>query len=314
MKKSNRNDFFFPYYMRITYIFSILSVILIISCIGRYKTIDSQSVAIKREHSFENGKNLTFNICGQCHYNDAIKKFIGKKTEELPRFIGKVYSSNLTHSASHGVMAKYSDAELAYLLKTGIARDGRYVPWMIRPNLSEEDLNDIIIYLRSNDAPLAKADTVAGKTKIKFFGKIGLRISGKPFKYTITKKPSEADVSNYGKYLVDNLACNHCHSERVLGLNYLVPEKSQGYMQGGMEFKVHGKLIYASNLTPDSLTGIGRYNLPQFENALWQGIKRTGEKIHAPMQKFPHLTEEQVRAIYIYLKTLPSENHLVKNH
>ena len=232
--------------------------------------------------------------------------------EELPHFVGKVYSANLTHSSVYGVLKMYSDAELAYLLKTGISREGKFVPWMIRPNLADDDINDILIYLRSNDEPLAAADTTAGKTKVKWFAKVGMRLTMHPFKYEYTKKPSEADASNYGKYLVDNLACYHCHSSRVEGLNYLHPEKSSGYMQGGMEFDIRKKLIYSANLTPDSLSGIGRYNLPQFIKTLRSGIKLNGEKFKKPMQTFPHLTDEQIRAIYIYLKLLPPKQHFVK--
>ncbi len=300
--------------MRQKYLYLLFIFILIISCIGKYKIIDSQTVATKKEHSLVNGKNLVFNICGQCHYNDSIHRFIGKRMKDLPLFIGKVYSANLTHSASHGVIAKYSDAELAYLLKTGISRQGKFIPWMIRPNLADDDINDIIIYLRSNDEPLTATDTTAGKTKIKWFAKIGIRMTMHPFKYEYTKKPLEADAYFYGKYLVDNLACYHCHSERVAGLNYLYPEKSQGYMQGGMRFSVNGKLIYASNLTPDSLTGIGMYNLPQFEKVFKVGIKPDGRKIQPPMPYFFYLSDSQIKAIYTYLKNIPPKNHLVQKN
>ena len=119
-------------------------------------------MATKRPQSSERGKNLAFNICGQCHYDESANKFIGLPMSDLPRFMGKVYSSNLTN-VPNGIMSQYSDVELAYLLKTGIARDGRYVPYMIRPNLADEDINDIIIYLRSGDVPVAAKDTSIGK-------------------------------------------------------------------------------------------------------------------------------------------------------
>lgn len=292
----------------------ILGVFVIIGCISHYTTTAETAKAIKNEDSFTRGKNLSFNLCGPCHYDEHEKRFIGKPMHDLPSFMGKVYSANLTHSSKYSALAKYTDAEVHYLLKTGVGRDGRYVPYMIRPNLADSDINDILIYLRSGDSAVIATDKIAGQTKINTLGKMATKISGKPLPYKKgVKAPKEDDLVLYGEYLVDNMACYHCHSKSILGLDYMEPEKSKGYMQGGMRFKTPtGKKIYAANLTPDAETGIGRYTQDGFRNAIRRGIQPSGDSLHLPMPHFKHLSDKQCDAIYTYLKNLTPVKNKIK--
>lgn len=305
--------------MRVCTLYRLVTVLVMISivcsCVAHYRKSEGGFPVSKTPQSLMRGKNLVFNICGQCHYDTALRKFTGMYMSDLPRFIGKIYSANLTASKKYGMPARYSDAELAYLLKTGVARDGRYVPYMIRPNLADEDINDILIYLRSGEDPVAAADTAPGFTRLNIFGKMAMRFSGRPLSYTTVKRPDEANMVGYGRYLVDNLACYHCHSKNITGLNYEEPEKSKGYMQGGMKFETpKRKVIYAPNLTPDSATGIGRYTGPAFRRALQKGIRPQGSPISLPMPEFTELTDQQCDAIFLYLRSLPPKVHSVKVH
>jgi hypothetical protein len=291
--------------------FILLGFSLVVGCISHFTTTTENFKASDYANSYERGKNLTFNICGQCHYDASINRFTGKPMNDLPSFMGKIYSANLTHSAQFGVLNKYTDAELAYLLKTGITREGKYIPYMIRPNLADTDISNITIYLRSKDTAVLASDKVAGKTKVSLLGRAATKVTGKPLPYRKgIQMPAETDSLAYGRYLVDNLACYHCHSKSIIGLDYMAPEKSKGYLQGGMKFKTPaGKKINASNLTPDAKTGIGTYTKENFRQALHNGIRPNGDSLRLPMQRFPHLTTRQCDAIYAYLKSLkPAEN------
>lgn len=297
-----------------TIFFTVLGTLCIIGCISHYSTTKDTTKAQELSSSFDRGKNLAFLICGQCHYNDKEKRFIGREITELPGLIGKIYSSNLTHSKTYGVLEKYSDAELAYLLKTCITRDGKYIPWMPRPNLADTDINDITVYLRSNDSALWATDKITGKTDMNILGKMGTKFSGKPFKYRKgIIAPKMQDSVNYGRYLVDQLACYHCHSKSVTGLDYLEPEKSKGYMQGGFKFKLpEGKKVYAANLTPDDETGIGKWTKYDFRKAVKMGVLHSGDKLRFPMPVFKELTNKQADAIYAYLQTLMPKKNKIK--
>lgn len=286
----------------------------IIGCISHYSTTKETNKATEFTTSFDRGKNLAFNICGQCHYDESTKRFSGKQLKDMPGYVGKIYAANLTNSKTHSVMAKYSDAELAHLLKTSIDREGHYMPWMPRPNLADTDINDITVYLRSNDTAVQAVDKTVGKTKLSLIGKIGTKMTSKTFKYRKgIKAPAENDTLAYGKYLVDNLACYHCHSKSITALDYEIPEKSKGYMAGGMKFKdPEGEKLFASNLTPDTETGLGLYTKYDFRKAVIKGARPDGDSLSYPMQKFRHLTNKQCDAIYYYLQSLEPKKNKIK--
>ncbi len=287
-----------------------VTVSTIYSCKTHFTAPQTNYTAIGSPLALERGKVLVFSICAGCHYNRSVNKFIGTPIHDVPGIIGKVYSANLTNSKTHGIPPHYSDAELKYLLKTGVARDGRFVPYMLRPNMADEDINAIIVYLRSNDPAVAAADTTLGLTHYNVIGKLYMGLTAKPLPYKPGIKLPSENVA-LGRYLVDNVGCFHCHSKSFTSLNYLYPEQSKGYMAGGIKFKdEQGMYIYASNLTPDKETGIGKFTQQQFRNALKDG-EAPDRKLHPPMPKFKQLQDGEIDAIYSYLQTIPAVNHKV---
>jgi hypothetical protein len=300
-------------YKSITAISIIVAAIIIGSCKTKFDTTRTSYRAERSSEAFARGKILVYSSCGGCHYNREAMKFIGTPIHDVPGFMGKVYSANLTNSKSHGIPPRYSDAELRYLLKTGIARDGRFVSYMLRPNMSDEDLNAVIVYLRSDDPAIAADDTTIGLTKYSVPGKLIMNATAKPLPYKPgIKTPSENDKKAMGAYLVDNIGCFHCHSKSFTSLNYLNPEQSKGYMAGGLKFEdPAGLKLYASNLTPDKQTGIGNYTKMQFLKAVKDG-EAPNRKLQPPMPKFQQLKDGDVDAIYAYLQTIPAKYHKVQ--
>jgi len=286
-------------------------LITVISCKTRFATTTSDFKAGRSPAEIEHGRVLVYSICAGCHYNRQAAKFIGNRIEDVPAIAGEVYSANLTHSKTNGIPAKYTDAQLKYLLKTGIAYDGRFIQYMLRPNMAENDLNSIVAFLRSDDPALAAADTTVGLTHYTTMGKIYMNAHAKPllpYKNTASR-PGENEPVALGRYLVDNLGCFHCHSKSVTSLNYLYPEQSAGYLAGGTKLKgANGAEVTASNITPDKNTGIGDYTREQFVKALKDG-EAPQRKLVPPMPKFTVLSDAEVSAIYVYLKTIPPVDH-----
>jgi mono/diheme cytochrome c family protein len=295
-------------------LYCLIIVFVSYSCRWYFKTTKDSFTSEKKSQSFERGKNLAFNICAGCHYDAKVGKFIGRSLNDLPKIAGHLYSANLTQSKTNGIPPQYSDAELFYLLKTGIGKNGAFKPYMMRPMMADEDINDIIVYLRSNDEAVTAADTTVGKTRINFIGKTGIRFATKPQAYnTGVQRPDENNPVVYGRYLVALIGCYHCHSKKVLGLNYSEPEKSKGYLQGGIKLKdPEGKRLYGPNLTPDNETGIGGFTEEDFARAVREGIAPSGDTLSPPMGRFKSLTDKQVNAIYTYLQSLPPVHHEVK--
>ncbi|ASU34667.1 c-type cytochrome [Mucilaginibacter xinganensis] len=292
----------------------LLAVIIVISCKTHFETAKSDYQASFSNVNLEHGKNLAFSICAGCHYNQGLKKFAGNPIHDVPSIAGTVYSANLTHSKTNGLTVKYTDAQLRYLLKTGIAKDGRFMSYMLRPNMADEDIDNIIVYLRSNDAAVRSADTTIGLTRYSLIGKIylGFKAAPAPYKEGI-KRPSDNVPLALGRYLVDNIGCYHCHSKSLKSLNSISPEQTKGYLAGGAIFKgEQGTDIAASNITPDKNTGIGNYSKEEFSRALKDG-QAPNRKLKAPMEKFEYLSDKEVNAIYAYLMTVPAKYHVVKH-
>jgi mono/diheme cytochrome c family protein len=295
-------------------ILPILAVIVVISCKTHFDTTKSDYKAITTNQNFGHGKALAFTICAGCHYNRGLHKFAGNPMHDVPGIAGKVFSANLTQSKTNGIAPKYTDAEIKYLLKTGISKDGRFMSYMLRPNMADDDINDIIVFFRSNDPAVSAADTTVGLTHYNIIGKtyLGLKAHPAPYQANV-KRPSENDQVALGRYLVDNVGCYHCHSKSLKSLNSVNPEQTKGYLAGGATLKGEGGMeIAASNITPDKYTGIGSYTKDDFRKAVKEG-QAPHRKLKPPMEKFEYLTNKQVDAIYAYIMTVPAKNHVVKH-
>ncbi|HVW15793.1 MAG TPA: hypothetical protein VHB54_18320 [Mucilaginibacter sp.] len=290
---------------------AVLIPAIIIGCKTRFDTTTSTYKATASSASFDRGKELAFAICAGCHYDRHVNKFIGMQIRDVPGIAGKVYSANLTHSKTNGVTAHYSDAELRYLFKTGIARDGRFLEYMLRPNMADDDINAIIVFLRSDDPSLAAADTTVGRTHFTWIGKIYMSMHAKPLPYKEgIRLPAKNSVA-MGYYLVDNLGCFHCHSGSLTKLNLQHPDQTKGYLAGGIKLTgANGQKITASNITPDKNTGIGDYTKEQFRAALTEG-RAPDRKLNPPMPRFSMLKTEEIDAIYDYLQTVSPVEHKI---
>ena len=294
--------------MRFAGIFALAFIYLIIfmpSC-RMYHETEKVSYQVKEEDAdLKEGKRMTMLVCGPCHYDASTKKYTGGRMHDVPAFVGKVVASNITRHSEMGI-GEYSDPELAYLIRTGLAKDGKLMPYMQRPNMADKDLKNIIAYLRSDDEPVKASDVNPGKTRYKLPGKIGISQSGPlPWKNENIERPPAVNLKATGKYLVDNLSCYDCHSKSFMAIDKLEPEKSKGYMGGGNKLKDRsGKTVVSPNLTPH-VTGIADWKEEDLARALRKGQNKDKEIISFPMPMYSELTDKEVGAIYAYLMSLP---------
>src|SRR3569623_523396 len=159
---------------------AVFAIIIIISCKTHFDTSNTDYKAVPSTQNLERGKALTFTTCAGCHYNRGLHKFAGNPMHDVPPIAGKVFSANLTHSKTHGIATEYTDAQIRYLLKTGIAKDGRFLSYMLRPNIADDDINDIITFLRTDDPSLRSADTTVGLTHYSLIGKSYMAFKSAP--------------------------------------------------------------------------------------------------------------------------------------
>ena len=258
----------------------------------------------------EKGQKLASMLCASCHMDPNTGKLTGKKMEEAADF-GAVYSKNITQHPEHGI-GKWTDGELAYLLRTGLKPDGTYLPIMAKlAHVADEDIYSIIAFLRSNHSWVAPDNTRQPETKYSFLAKTltNLRLI-KPSDYPKHTIPGP-DTTNpvvWGRYIaVNQLECYSCHSADFTKLDFEQPEKSAGYFGGGNKFEMPGSQpIYSRNLTMDEETGLGKWSEEDFVNALKYGKVPHGQAaLRQPMMPYTALTDGEAKAVFAYLKTVP---------
>ncbi len=135
-----------------------------------------------------------------------------------------------------------------------------------------------------------------------------------------------------GEYLVHLASCDDCHTTKKMGPNGPEPDMSRrlsGHPQemvmppapqlppGPWTATVAGTLTawsgpwgvsFTQNLTPDAETGLGKWTEEEFLAALQTGRHQgRGRQILPPMpwQAYSTLPEEDLKAIWAFLRTLP---------
>lgn len=272
--------------------------------------------AVPTPESIERGKKLVSMLCASCHKNHETGKLTGTKMHDAPPEFGEIYTPNITQDKQYGI-GEWTDGEVLYLLRTGIKRDGQYAPpYMAKlPTMADEDLNAIISFLRSDDPLVAADPTPDQPCKPSFLTKLLCRVIMKPFPMPEQPipTPDTTDKVALGKYLAHNLDCFSCHSADFKTNDFQVPERSEGYFGGGNKpFNLKGQVMLTANLTPDPVTGIGKWTEEQFIKAVKYGLKDGQPALQYPMNPYTQLTDAEAGAIFQYLKTIPAIENKVE--
>ena len=281
--------------------------------IPKYKTNPPQLTVTADSAMVAEGKRLATMVCSKCHMA-ASGLMEGHEMKDLPHQFGRAWTANITRDEKYGT-GRYTDGELAFLLRTGIKRDGQYAPpWMPKlPHLSDYDLQSIIAYLRSDAPELAPVSKAQPPSQPSFLTKFLSHVAFKPLPYPTgpVTAPPVTDKVAFGKYMcTGKVECFSCHSPSFETTNVMEPEKTPGYFSGGNAMPdKEGNIIFTRNLTPDKETGIGGWTEEQFIKAVKYGQRDGKPALRYPMEPFPALTDEEASAIYAYLQTIPAIKH-----
>ncbi len=261
------------------------------------------------------GRKLVRVRCALCHYDQKTNALTGTHLAAEPAEFGQVYSANITAHPTAGAGA-YTDGELFVLLRTGIKRDGvSSGQYMASPFLADEDLYAIIAFLRSDDPWVRPQDTPSKPSEWTFLYRALATFTFPAHTMPpapVPLPPADDEVA-LGKYIVTAMAdCFVCHSASFPTLDPAQPERSAGYMGGGNAvLDARGHVVHGSNLTMDSTTGIGTWSKDEFVRAVRTGMRPDQSPLRYPMLAYPDLTDDEVRAVWAYLKTLPPLVHAV---
>ena len=121
-----------------------------------------------------------------------------------------------------------------------------------------------------------------------------------------------------GQYLVALLGCGSCHTDGALigepNNARLLAGSGVGIAYSNPLAQAHPGVVYPPNLTPDVATGIGNWTLEQIMAVVQSGTDRHGSQAVLPVMPWPayaNITDDDARAIAMYLQSLTPVSHRV---
>lgn len=205
------------------------------------------------------------------------------------------YSANITPAA----IGDWTDGEVVRAITAGVKRDGEalhpYMPFDTYAGFAEEDVFAIVAYLRT----LPPIEHVPPPHELP----LPMRLIGRmlPTPWTPEPAPERTDTVAYGRYLAGVAECGFCHG---------------GDYAGGRSFALPGGGTSISSDLRPLPSGLGertRANFVGMFRAFGGEQSRSvrvpeGEKNTVmPWLQYAGMTDQDLGAIYDYLRALPVE-------
>jgi mono/diheme cytochrome c family protein len=229
--------------------------------------------------------------CADCHGADLA----GKVVVDDP-IVGRFAGANLTKGKG-GLGNELTDVDIVRAVRHGVKPDGSAMIFMPSTDfhaMSDPDMGALTAYIRS--VPPVDKPSLPQKpgplARLLFLqGKMAYLVSAEYIDHTA--KPSTITpgvTAEYGRYMADG--CTGCH-----GFGF-----SGGPIPGAPP-----EWLPAANITPHPVTGLGKWSEADFSKAVREGVRPDGVKVRFPMpwQNFSHLNDTEVKALWMFLKTVP---------
>jgi hypothetical protein len=227
---------------------------------------------------------------------------------------GYVSAQNITPDPTYGI-GKWTDGEVLRAVREGVDRNGNALfPMMPYPYfhaMSDEDGKSIVVYLRT----LKPINRGVPPRQIDF--PVNLLIKGvpRPEEGPVVTPDDAKDHLAYGRYLVTIIGCRECHTAHD-DKGGLLPGRE---FAGGWEFKIPrpggGKpmRVVSANITPHPDAFFGKVARQEWIDLVHSFVDLREHPVPAPegsntvMPWLPlsTMTDQDLGAIYDYIKTLP---------
>lgn len=239
--------------------------------------IPLDSIAVPRDSaSLAEGERLAWlRGCHGCH-GDSLE---GKVFLDEPRVM-RLVTPNIP-----ATIPRYSDAELARLIRHGVMRDGRAalgMPSASFYHLGDDDLGRLIAHLRA--APVVPSTLPA--TELRLLAQVAL-VRG--------ELPTDAGTMNHAEPRLGDLADTTQHGRgRYLAMTICS--------------ECHGLSLRGQDNAP-GLPGALGYSLPEFRSLLLDGRARDGRDLglmaRTARRRFHRLRADEIEAMHAYLGAMP---------
>jgi mono/diheme cytochrome c family protein len=240
----------------------------------------------------QNGKHIAhIRGCVECHGSD-----LGGKRFADNGFFGRLTADNLT-SGKGGIGSSYTTEDWVRAIRHGVRPDGHSVLFMPSHEynvLSQTELENLIAYLQQ----VPPVDQTHPDNSINLPIRMMYTFTGDPHLFPaelidhtapIMPEVDKTDPISYGKYLATT--CMGCHKSTFTG----------------------GKIAGVPPEWPPAtdITGAGYFtthSYDDFKKVMRTGVNAEGRKLNGtymPWPVFKHMTDDELNALYAFLKTQP---------
>ncbi len=247
--------------------------------------------------------------CVACHSVPGGKAFAGGLKMGSP--LGAIYSTNITPDRETGI-GDYTPEDFDRAVRRGIAKDGHHLypamPYPSYAKLTDEDVRALYDFFMKEVPPARQPNP---KNEIPWFLSFRWPLAVWNLLFTNSAsyvvKPDHDAAWNRGAYLVQALGhCGACHTPR--GLTWqekALDESGAAYLSGA---PLDG--WSAPNLRGNLRTGLGQWTEADLIAFLKSGHNRDGtvfgSMIDVVNNSTPYLTDDDIAAMVVYLKSLPA--------
>nr|WP_314546846.1 cytochrome c [uncultured Massilia sp.] len=244
--------------------------------------------------------------CIACHTVPGAKIFSGNRA--MPTPFGTLYAPNITPDRATGI-GNWSAQDFYNMMHTGRSPKGYLLypamPFASYTKVTRADSDAIFAYLRSVPA----VRQAAREHELRFpYNNRALLIGWRTLYFNEGEYQPDRNKPadwNRGAYLVQGLGhCSMCHTP----INALGGSSQEKAFQGGL---IPMQNWYAPSLTSNREAGLGDWALQDIVDLLQKGVSHRGT-VYGPMAEvtynsLQHMSDEDVRAMAVYLKSLPAD-------
>ena len=266
------------------------------------------------------GQYLTnhVSICADCHSERTYQYGLpfkpgragvgGFTWDKTIGFPGTLPAPNITPDPETG-LGKWTDGEIMRAMREGVDREGKalfpIMPYGHLRGMSDEDAKSIVVYLRSLPPLRYQAPEKALDVPLNFVEKF----APKPLDGPVAA-PDRSNSVAYGKYLSTIGMCHECHTPKDEKGNTL-PGRD---LAGGWEMHTPQFRVVTANITPHPSNYMGQATKEEFIGRFRSFANMTvetapeapkGKNTLMPWISYSGMTDEDLGALYDYLKSVP---------
>jgi hypothetical protein len=231
-------------------------------------------------------------------------------------FPGTLAAANLTPDRETG-LGNWTDGEILRAMREGVDREGKalfpIMPYGHLRDMSDEDAKSIVAYLRTIPPVRYQRPKKALNVPLNFIEKF----VPKPVEAAVIA-PDRSNHLAYGKYMTTIAMCGECHDSK----NERDEPVAGRAFAGGWEMRAPQFRCVTANITPHPSTFVGRATKEEFIARFRAFANFTvanapaapkGRNTLMPWISFSGMTDEDLGAIYDYLKTVPPVENRVNS-